>query len=146
MTLTIPAVSRNEFAGINVSSRKLGKGDVILKNRNGDVELYLPENASFLIDAVCQRMAKWNRITQDWGPQGTMRSSAVKSKVKTGGPKITVETQYGSIRIHSTQAGEASRPNGQENADGDEGSMRTPQQFTGTGKSLSFFAPGAKDT
>jgi len=101
----------NEFADINISSRKLGKGDVFLKNRNGDVELYLPENASFLIDAS----ARNGKVESDYPGLGTAESSevsSVKSKVKTGGPKIMVETQYGSIRIHSTQSAEASPTGG----------------------------------
>ena len=126
----------NEYAGINVSSRKLGKGDVILKNRNGDVELYIPENASFLIDAS----ARNGKVESDYAgleTSGNNEVSSVKSKVKTGGPKITVETQYGSIRIHSTQAGEASRPNGQEDADED--SIRTSQRFPGAAEEFVFF-------
>jgi hypothetical protein len=98
----------SEFAGIHVSSRKLGKSDVILKNRNGDVELFLPENASFLIDAS----ARNGKVESDYpglSTAGKEDVSSVKTKVKTGGPKISVETQYGSIRIHSTQSGEANQ-------------------------------------
>ncbi len=96
----------NEFADISVSSRKLGKGDVILKNRNGDVELNLPDNASFLIEAS----ARNGKVESDYPGVETSSDndvSSAKSRVKTGGPRILVETQYGSIRIHPTHAVEA---------------------------------------
>jgi len=126
----------NEYAGINVSSRKLGKGDVILKNRNGDVELYIPENASFMLDAS----ARNGKVESDYAGLETSENnevSTVKSKVKAGGTKITVETQYGSIQIHPAQAGEANRPNGQEDADED--SIRTSQRFPGAAEEFVFF-------
>ena len=126
----------NEYAGINVSSRKLGKGDVILKNRNGDVELYIPENASFLIDAS----ARNGKVESDYAgleTSGNKDISSLKSKAKAGGPKISVETDYGSIRIHSTQAGEARQPNSQEDAD--EASIRTSQRVPDAMEEFVFF-------
>ena len=95
----------NEFGDINISSRKFGKGDVMLKNRNGDVELYLPENASFQMDAS----ARNGRVESDYpglNASGNNDRSSLKSSVRTGGPRIVVETQYGSVRIHSTQSSE----------------------------------------
>lgn len=95
----------NEFADINISSRKFGNGDVMLRNRNGDIELYLPENASFQMDAT----ARNGKVESDYpglNPSGNNDRSSLKSNVKTGGPKIVVETQYGSVRIHSTQSSE----------------------------------------
>ena len=70
------------------------------------------------------------------GATGNDEVSSVKSKVKTGGPKITVETQYGSIRIHPAQAGESSRSPGQEDADED--SIGTSQRFSGADEFVFF--------
>jgi hypothetical protein len=117
----------NEYAGISVSSRKLGKGDVNLRNSNGDVELFLPEKASFLIDAS----ARNGKVESDYAGLETVGNdevSSVKSKVKAGGPKISVETKYGSIRIHSTQASEASQSTDKENSD--ESSIRVSRRLS----------------
>ena len=128
-----------EFAGINVSSKKLGKGDVILKNRNGDVELFLPENASFLIDAS----ARNGKLASDYPGISTADKedvSSLKSKVKTGGPKISVETQYGSIRIHSTQSSDASQSDVEEYSGED--SVFLSEEWPMTGRL--FVIPGEK--
>ena len=92
----------SEYAGISVSSRTLPKGNVTLKNQNGDVDLFLPENASFVIDAT----ARNGKVESDYSGLGLGSSGEVgvlKSKVKNGGPKIFLETSYGTIRIHPTQ-------------------------------------------
>jgi hypothetical protein len=92
----------SEYAGISVTSRKLGKGDVNLKNRNGDVDLFLPENASFLIDAT----ARNGRVESEYAGLNSRSgedSGVLKSRMKTGGPKILLETNYGTIRIHPSQ-------------------------------------------
>lgn len=98
----------SEYASISVSSRKLARGDVRLKNQNGDVNLFLPENASFVIDAT----ARNGRVESDYAGLGLGRNGkmgVLKSKVKNGGPKIVLETSNGNIRIHPTQ-GEENEP------------------------------------
>lgn len=95
-------VITSEYAGISVSSHKLANGNVTLKNRNGDVDLFLPENASFVIDAT----ARNGNVESNYSGLGLGSSGEVgvlKSQVKTGGPKILLETSYGTIRIHPTQ-------------------------------------------
>jgi DUF4097 and DUF4098 domain-containing protein YvlB len=98
----------NEYAGISASSHRLGRGDVVLKNRNGDVDLFIPEDASFAIDAT----ARNGRVESNYEglkPRSNADTGVLKSRVKTGGPNISLETNYGSIRIHPNQ-GEAENP------------------------------------
>jgi hypothetical protein len=98
-------VITSEYAGISVSSRKLANGNVKLKNQNGDVDLFLPENAAFAIDAT----ARNGKVESDYSGLGLGSRGEVevlKSRVKTGGPKIFLETSYGTIRIHPTQGTE----------------------------------------
>ena len=96
----------SEYGRISVSSRKLTKGDVKLRNQNGDVDLFLPEKASFVIDATAR-----NGIVESDYPgikldqDGEIR--VLKSKVNAGGPRFLVETSNGNIHIHPTQDYEA---------------------------------------
>jgi hypothetical protein len=89
----------NEYADISVSVRSLDRGSIAIKNRNAAIDLFLPEGASFLMDAT----ARNGKVESDYrgleplekvGTTGTLRS-----KVKSGGTKITLENEYGDIRI-----------------------------------------------
>jgi DUF4097 and DUF4098 domain-containing protein YvlB len=98
----------NEYAAVSVSAQSLGKGDVNVKDRNGDVDLFLPEGASFAIDAT----ARNGKVESDYkGLEPTRNSSGgvLKSKVKTGGPRITLETDYSNIHIYRTRPSEPGR-------------------------------------
>jgi hypothetical protein len=89
----------NEFADISVSARSLGKGNIDIKNRNGRIDLFLPERSSFVIDAVARNA----KVESDYGglvpAENEGAAGTLKTKVGTGGPKITLEDDYGSIRI-----------------------------------------------
>jgi DUF4097 and DUF4098 domain-containing protein YvlB len=92
----------DEYAAIRVSTQSLGKGDVNLRNRNGDVELFLPEGASFSIDAAAHNgtvQTDYSGLEPTKNPSG----GVLKSKVRTGGPNITLQTDYSNIRIYRTQ-------------------------------------------
>jgi hypothetical protein len=109
----------SEYAGISVSSRNLAKGDVRLKNKNGDVDLFLPENASFVIDAT----ARNGKVESSYSGLGLGKNGDVrelKTKVNNGGPKFLLETSNGTIRIHPTQDFE--EENLDKENDSDEGS------------------------
>jgi hypothetical protein len=103
----------NEYAGISISSQKLGKGDVSIKNRNGDVELYLPDGAAFSIDAT----ARNGSVESDYAglaPATNANTGSLKAKVKSGGPKITLETDSSDIHVYRTQGGDRKETAGAE--------------------------------
>ncbi len=96
----------NEYATVSLSTQKLGKGDVTVRNRNGDVNLYLPAGASFVIDAT----ARNGKVESDYSGLEPVRNADVemlKSTVRTGGTKIMLETSYSNIHIYP--AGESAR-------------------------------------
>jgi DUF4097 and DUF4098 domain-containing protein YvlB len=99
----------NEFAGISVSSERLGKGNVTIQNRNGDVDLYLPQNASFTIDATARNGKVESQYT-GLNPSMSSNVGSLKSSVKSGGPRITLETDHSDIRVYPTQGGESQEP------------------------------------
>ncbi|MDM7997346.1 MAG: DUF4097 family beta strand repeat-containing protein [Acidobacteriota bacterium] len=103
-----PCTVTSEHAGISVSSRTMAKGDVVLRNQGGDVDLFLPQRASFQIEAS----AKNGKVESNYDglDLGTDREPQVlKSKVNNGGPRISLETSYGTIRIHPVQDYEEER-------------------------------------
>ena len=92
----------NEYAGISLAAESLGKGDVNVKNRNGNVELFLPGGASFLINAT----ARNGKVESDYAgltPTRSANTGTLKSRIKAGGPTITVETDSSDIHIYSTR-------------------------------------------
>jgi hypothetical protein len=119
----------SEYAGISITSRKLGKGDVILKNRNGDIDLSLPDNASFIIDATALN----GKVESEYAglKSGSSEDRGVlKARVKNGGPKILMETNYGTIRIHPSQGDDEDQS--VENNDSEKRSAIEPRQWIET--------------
>jgi DUF4097 and DUF4098 domain-containing protein YvlB len=111
----------SEYAGISVSSRHLLKGNIDLKNQNGDVDLFLPEKASFVIEAA----AKNGKVESDYpglrlGRNGD--AGVLNTKVGAGGSRILVETSYGTIRIHPIEGVEEEPSNNSEFSGEDSGS------------------------
>ena len=96
----------NERANVTLTAGKLAKGDITVKDRNGDIELSLPQDAAFQVEAN----AREGRVETDC--PGLMQTGGLKSstssdltnfkgKVKTGGPLIILENEYGNIRIRA---------------------------------------------
>jgi hypothetical protein len=94
----------NEYAGISISSDELGKGQVDVKNRNGDVDLFLPDGASFFIDAT----ARNGKVESDYAGLQPTRNAAggeLKARMKSGEPRITLETDSSDIHIYRARKG-----------------------------------------
>jgi hypothetical protein len=89
----------NEYAGISLSSEKLGRGDVNVKNRNGSIEFFLPDGASFLIDATA-RNGKIDSDYEGLAPIRNANGGSLKYRMKTGGPTITLETESSDIHVY----------------------------------------------
>ncbi len=89
----------NEYADVNLSAGGLGAGDIYVKNRNGSINLFLPKEESFAIDAVCRN----GRIESSYAglePVGNESNNGVlRSRIGTGGPKIRLENEYSNIHI-----------------------------------------------
>lgn len=91
----------NEFSDVKLSTKRLGKDDITVKNRNGLVELFLPENDAFQIDAV----ARYGRVDSDFpGLEPVTEKSdtgILKGRARGGGPKIQLETEYNNISLRT---------------------------------------------
>ncbi|HYK89771.1 MAG TPA: DUF5668 domain-containing protein [Acidobacteriota bacterium] len=91
----------NEYADVSLSTGTLGKGDIAVKNHNGGIDLFIPEGAPFQIDAT----ARNGRVASDYAglepSQGAGDVGLLKAKLKGGGPKILLDTEYSNINIRA---------------------------------------------
>jgi hypothetical protein len=93
----------NEHGDVKLSSWGRLNGDLTVKNRTGDIEVFLAENSGFQIDAT----ARNGRVDSDFSGLSTEvsgDSGALKGKVNAGGPKVFLETEYSNIRIRAGRA------------------------------------------
>jgi DUF4097 and DUF4098 domain-containing protein YvlB len=99
----------NEYANVSLSAGSLEKGNIYAKNRNGRINVYLPEDSSFEIDAI----ARNGRVDSDYRGLASARNEnntgVLRSKVREGGPTITLETEYGNINISHSRPHERGR-------------------------------------
>jgi hypothetical protein len=88
----------DEYANVSVSAQSLGKM-LRIKNRNGGIDLWLPQEASFGLNAA----AMHGRIEPNYPGLGFVQNEGgatiLKSTVKGGGPAVVLETEYGNIRF-----------------------------------------------
>ena len=100
----------NEYGEVTLSTGTLARGGLTVKNRNGDVQLYLPADAQFQIEAT----ARNGRVVTDFPGlepvQGPGDVGTLKGKIKSGGPKIVLDTEYSSIRLRTREGEEAEKP------------------------------------
>jgi DUF4097 and DUF4098 domain-containing protein YvlB len=91
----------NEYADVSLSTATLDKNGISVKNHNGGIDLFLPEDASFQIDAT----ARNGRVDSDYAGLQPSQSAGdvglLKAKQKSGGPKIVLETDYSNIHIRA---------------------------------------------
>ncbi len=107
----------NEYGDVTLSTGSAIKGDLSVKNKNGDIELFLPESAAFQIDAT----ARNGRVDSDFpGLEATVGSSAVgllKGRTKNGAARIVLDTEYSNIHLRT-------RENDEEKDTGDDGGKK----------------------
>lgn len=100
----------NEFGDVTLSTGSLGKGDLSVKNRNGNIDVFLPDNAAFQIDATARNGNVESDFTGLSSTQGPGDVGMLKGRLKTGGPKIVLETEYSNIRVRTRETDNADNP------------------------------------
>ncbi len=93
----------NEYGDVTLSTGSLGKGELIVKNRNGNIDLFLPENAACQIDATARNGSVASDFSDLARTQGPGDVGILKGRLKTGGPKIVLETEYSNIHIRTRE-------------------------------------------
>jgi len=88
---------QNENGVIELHMSKVGSAQV--ENRNGDIQIYVPEKAGFQVEA---RASGGGEIQTDFGSlkieNGNDQASTAGS-IGSGGPKLTLNSQHGTIEI-----------------------------------------------
>ncbi len=100
----------DEYGDVTLSTGSLTKGEVSVKNRNGDIDLFLPGNSAFQIDATARNGSVESDFSGLESTQGPGDTGILKGRLKTGGPKIVLETEYSNIHIRSREADNAESP------------------------------------
>jgi len=106
----------NEYADISVTVETLGKGGIAIRNRNGAIDLALPANASFILDATAKNGQLESRYPGLEPPRKDGNAVILRSKVGGGGPRVVLETMYDNIRIEEGRLhkGSPDKPNKKE--------------------------------
>jgi hypothetical protein len=89
----------NEHADVILSTGKLGKGNISVTNRQGGIELLLPPNAAFQLEAT----ARNGRVQSDFPGLGPAAGAdgKVVGKSGAGGPRVVLQTEYGDIQLRA---------------------------------------------
>ncbi len=101
----------NEHGDVTLSTRGRLKGDVSVKNRNGDIDVFLPQDASFFVDAEAHKGRAESDFEGIVPVEATGDLGLLKGKINAGGPRIVLETEYNKIRLRK-QGGEVSKSTG----------------------------------
>jgi len=100
----------NEYGEVTLSTETLGKNGLSVKNRNGDIQLYVPGNAAFQIEAV----ARNGRVDSDIPGLEPVQSpgdvGTLKGRLKSGGPRIVLDTEYSNIHLRTRGSEEGEKP------------------------------------
>jgi DUF4097 and DUF4098 domain-containing protein YvlB len=95
----------NEFGDITLSTPAVGKGDISAKNRNGSIEVFLPDSAGFAVEAT----ARNGNINSDFPALAPIEGPAdvwtLKGKAGASGPKLHLETDYSNISLRTREKG-----------------------------------------
>ncbi len=100
----------DEYGNVTLSTDTLGKNGLTVKNRNGDIQLYLPENAAFQIEAVARNGRVDSDIPGLEPVQAPGDVGTLKGKFKSGGPKIVLDTEYSNIHLRTRGSEEGDKP------------------------------------
>ncbi len=100
----------NEYGDVTLSTGSLGKGELSVTNKNGNIDVFLPDNAAFQIDATARNGNVESDFTGLESTQGPGDVGTLKGRLKTGGPKIVLQTEYSNIRVRSREADTTGNP------------------------------------
>lgn len=99
----------NEFADVSLSLKDPVQNDVKIKNRNGGIDLFLPQGADFSLNAV----ARQGRVESFYAGMEPVTAAGnigtLDYNMDSAGAKISMKTEYDNIRIFGGGRNESSR-------------------------------------
>ena len=92
---------QNRRGNIRLVAHQVVKQDIQVTNESGDVEIVLPANSSFQINAVARSNGE---ITTDFAGENLKLAKSGSTTSLTGrigvrGPQLSLSTSYGTIRV-----------------------------------------------
>ena len=90
-----------EYSDVTLSLDKLGDGDIRVKSRNGDIDLYIPEDSAFEIEATARNGKAHSDFSGVVSEANAMDGDTLVGIVNQGGARIVLETEYSNIRLRS---------------------------------------------
>jgi DUF4097 and DUF4098 domain-containing protein YvlB len=104
-----------EYADVSLSIPELEKQQITVKNKNGAIQLFLPEDAAFQVNAT----ARNGRVESDFAGLAPSEAAGADGRLtgslKGGGPKIQLETEYSNIHLRTRDSNERRSEAGQGN-------------------------------
>ncbi|MGD0308813.1 MAG: DUF5668 domain-containing protein [Acidobacteriota bacterium] len=97
----------NDNGDVTLSTDSLSKDQIGVKSRNGDITMFLPPGAAFQLDAtahnghITSEFAGLDKTTE----MGDM--ATIKGRLKTGGPKIVLESENKDIYVRCRENDQA---------------------------------------
>jgi DUF4097 and DUF4098 domain-containing protein YvlB len=95
-----------EYADVSLSTADLEKQEITVKNKNGSIQLFLPEDAAFQVNAT----ARNGKVESDFAGLEPSESAGADGRLtgslKSGGPKIQLETEYSNIHLRTRSSDE----------------------------------------
>jgi DUF4097 and DUF4098 domain-containing protein YvlB len=99
----------NEYGDVTLSTESLGKDEINIKDRDGDITVFLPPAAAFQLDATAHK----GSISSDFAGleplSGNGDITTIKGRTKAGGPKIVLENENKDIYIRARTGEQAFR-------------------------------------
>jgi len=92
---------QDENGAVEIEMKKMG--NLQIDNRRGDVQLFLPDNSGFQVEA----RARGGEINSDFGElkvQNGDDAGSATGMVRGGGPKVVVNNEHGTIEINKGSA------------------------------------------
>jgi hypothetical protein len=93
----------NDYGDVTLSTDSLSKDPIGVKNRNGDITMFLPPAAAFQLDATAHN----GHITSEFAGldkiAGAGDTETITGRLKTGGPKIVLETENKDIYVRTRE-------------------------------------------
>jgi DUF4097 and DUF4098 domain-containing protein YvlB len=91
----------NEYGDVSLTAAKLAKDGITVTSKNGDIDLYVPADAGFQLNAATRDGHVESDLAGLLPAEAAPDRNTLKGKVKNGGPSISLQTEYGNVRIRT---------------------------------------------
>jgi hypothetical protein len=91
----------NEYGDVSLTATRLAKDGITVNSRNGDINLDVPPDSGFQISASTRDGHVESDVPGLLPAESSPDRSTLQGKVKNGGPRISLQTEYGNVRLRT---------------------------------------------